>query len=54
MLLVLLKPIDRVLSGATAPAQSGTGNKGVLWIPQNLSITETSPSDCVVSYQDTH
>ena len=50
-------PIDRVLSGATIPGQSGpgsNGNEGVLRIPQSSSITGTSPSDCLVSYQDTH
>ena len=26
------------------------GNEGVLHIPQSSSITETSPSDCLVSY----
>ena len=26
------------------------GNEGVLCIPQSSSITETSPSDCLVSY----
>ena len=33
--------------------QSGAGsdvNKGILRIPQNFSITGTSPSDCLVSY----
>ena len=29
------------------------GNKGLLCIPQSSSITGTSPSDCLVSYQDT-
>ena len=46
-------PIDRGLSGATTPGQSGpgsNGNEGVLCIPQNSSITGTSPSDCLVSY----
>ena len=41
------------LSGATIPGQSGpgsNGNEGVLRIPQNLSITGTLPSDCLVSY----
>ena len=35
-------PIDRTLSGATTPGQSGPGsdgNEGVLRIPQNSSIT---------------
>ena len=46
-------PIDRTLSGATTPGQSGPGNndnKGVLCIPPNSSITEASPSNCLVSY----
>ena len=46
-------PIDKVLSGATTPSQSragNDGNEGVLHIPPNSSITETSPSDCLVSY----
>ena len=41
------------LLGATTPGQSGPesdGNKEVLCIPQNSSITEASPSDCLVSY----
>ena len=46
-------PINRILFGATTPGQSGPGsdgNNGVLRIPQNSSFTETSPSDCLVSY----
>ena len=46
-------PLDRALSGAITPDQSGPGsdsNEGVLSIPQNSSITETSPSDCLVTY----
>ena len=46
-------PINRTLSGATTPGQSGPGsdgNKGVLHIPQSSSITGASPSDCLVSY----
>ena len=45
--------LDRSLSGATTPSQSGPGsdgNKGVLRIPQSSSITGTSLSDCLVSY----
>ena len=48
-------PIDRILSGATTPGQSGPGsdcNEGVLHIPQSSSITGTSPSDCLVSYPE--
>ena len=47
-----IQPIDRTLSGATIPGQSGpgsTGNEGVLRIPQSPSITGTSPSDCLES-----
>ena len=46
-------PRDRILSGATTPGQRGSGrngNEGVLRIPQSFSITEASPSDCLVSY----
>ena len=46
-------PIDRTLSGATTPGQSGPGsdgNEGVLRISQSSSIAGTSPSDCLVSY----
>ena len=46
-------PIDRALSGATNPGQSGHGSDGneeVLRIPQSSSNTGTSPSDCLVSY----
>ena len=43
-------PIDRTLLGDTT---GSGGNKGVLCIPQSSSINGTSPSDCLVSYQDT-
>ena len=46
-------PLDRTLSGATTPGQSGLGscdNEGVLRIPKNSRITGASPSDCLVSY----
>ena len=49
-------PVDRTLSGATTLDLSGPGsdgNEGVLHIPQNSSITETSPSDCLFSFKDT-
>ena len=45
--------MDRTLSGATTPVQSGLGNdgnEGVLHIPQSSSITGASPSDCLVSF----
>ena len=47
-------PIDITLSGGTTPGKSGPGidgNEGVLCILQSSSITGTSPSDCLVSYQ---
>ena len=47
---------DRTLIGVTTLGQSGPGSDGNEWvlpIPQSSSITETSPSDCLVSYQDT-
>ena len=48
-----IQPIDKALSGATTPGQSGpgsNGNEGVLHIPQSSSITGTPPSDHLVSY----
>ena len=48
-----IQPIDRTLSGATMPGQSGPGsdgNKEIFGIPQGSSITEATPSDCLVSY----
>ena len=47
-------PIDRILSGATTPGQSGPGSNGnevVPHIPRSFSITRTSPSDYLMSYQ---
>ena len=47
-------PRDRTLSGASTPGQFGPrcdGSERVIRVPQ--SITEASPSDCFVSYQDT-
>ena len=46
-------PIDRTLSGAIIPGQSGpgsNGNEGVLHIIQSSSLSGASPSDCLVSY----
>ena len=46
-------PIDRNLSVATTPDQSGpenNGNEEVLSIPQSSRITGISPSECLVSY----
>ena len=46
-------PIDRTLSSATTLSQNepeSNGNEKVLHIPQSSSITEASPSDCLVSY----
>ena len=48
-----IQPIDRALSDATIPGQSGpgsNGNKGGLRILQSSSITGASPSDRLVSY----
>ena len=45
--------MDRALSGATTPGQSGPGSDGdevVVRIPQSSSIAWTSPSYCLVSY----
>ena len=42
-----------MLLGATTPGQSKPGSdgyEGVLHISQSSIITETSPSDCLVSY----
>ena len=47
--------IDRVQAGTTIPSHSGPGqdgNEGVLCILQSSSITGTSPSDCLMSYQN--
>ena len=48
-----IRPIDRTLSGATIPGQSGpgsNGDEGVLHIAQSISITWTSLLDRLVSY----
>ena len=48
-------PIDRTLSAATTLGHSGPGSDGsevVLCIPQRSSITEVTPSDCLVSYPE--
>ena len=45
-------PTDRTRSGATTPGQRVPGsddNEGILRIPKSYSITEASPSDCLVS-----
>ena len=51
-------PIDRTMSGDTAPGQSepwSNGNEGVLLIRQSSSITEASPSEIVLCHiQNTH
>ena len=52
-----IQHIDRALSGATTPAQSGpgrNGNEGVIHTPQSSSITGTLPSNCLYHIQDTH
>ena len=46
-------PMDRTLSGATTPGPSGPGSddrEPLLCIPQRSSISEASPSDCLMSY----
>ena len=46
-------PIDRTLSSTITQGQSWHGsedNEELLRIPQSSGITETSPSDCLVSY----
>ena len=46
-------PIDRTLSVATTPGQSGSGSDGndeIIRIPQSTSITGASPSECLVLY----
>ena len=46
-------PIDRTLSVTTTPGQCesvSNGNEGVVHIPQSFSITEASPSYCLMSY----
>ena len=51
--LVLFNPSIGPLSGATPPGQSGAGNydnEGVFHIPESSNISETTPSDCLVSY----
>ena len=48
-------PIDRILTDAFTPGQSGPGsdrNERILRIPQSSSITGASPSDFFVPYQD--
>ena len=53
MLKSSISPFDRTLSDATILDQSGAGSDGnerVLRIPQNSSINEASPSDCLMSY----
>ena len=46
-------PIDRALSQATSPGESGPRsdcNEGVLRISKSSCIAGASPSDCLVSY----
>ena len=48
-------PIDRTLSGATTPSQSGPGSNGIeeiLRIPRRTSFTGTSGSNCLVSLSE--
>ena len=49
-------PIEDTVLHATTPSQSGPGGDGterVLRIHEISILTGTSPSDCLVSYQDT-
>ena len=51
-----IRSIDKTLLDATPPGQSepgSDGNEGVLHVPHSSSITQASPSYCLVSYQDT-
>ena len=55
MLNISIWPIDRTLSSATTPGQSepgSNGTEGVLLVLQSSSITEASPSDCLLSYPE--
>ena len=48
-----IRPIDKTLSGATTPSQSGPDsdrNKRVLRILHRSGVTGASPSDCLASY----
>ena len=47
--------MDRTPSGPTTPSQSGPGSnckERVLRIPQISSITEATPSDCLMLYPE--
>ena len=51
--LVLIDPYIGPLSGAISPGHYGGGSnviKAIIYIPESSSITEISPSDCLVSY----
>ena len=47
-----VKEFHLTLSGKSGPGNNG--NEGVLHIPQKPALTGTSPSDCLMSNQDTH
>ena len=52
MLFSSIWPIDKTLSGATTPGQSGPGsdgNEGVLRLPKSSKISESKASDCLGS-----
>ena len=56
MLNSFTRPIDRTLSGATTPGQSGPGsdgNEGVLCIPKSFSITGALSSGFYCHVQET-
>ena len=51
-----ISPIHRTLTGSTTSRLSGPWSNGkevALRIPQSSSITGASPSNCLVSFQDT-
>ena len=46
-------PVDRTISGATTPGQSGPGNnsiEGVICILQSSSSSKFTQLDCLLSY----
>ena len=53
--IVFIWPINMTMSAATTPGPEwilgAMAIKGIFHIPQSSSVTGTSPSDCLVSYQ---